>query len=348
MATFILVAGTAVVVGCLLLLTTIVTLKWTRMSRERARERRLAPLRPLVLRIAAGEDSEDDEAQQALAEVRGPARRDVDDLVVTMLGKVRGEPAERLVEVLRAHGLLDQAGRRAASRLASRRVRALHLIGQGRDWQWTDVAIAALEDRSARVRSQAVRTVGRVGDPRAARPLLHALRREGVHVGDAAEALAGMGFGTSDALLWALEEGHPRAQTVAAHLCGAGGVRAAAPLLVTLVESHPDPTVAATAATALGRVGRPQDVGALAAASLHYFPAQVRQAAIEALGELGMEQAVPVLVRHLADPHSQVAEAAARALIAVGPGGRQVAVEHEHLPSAGSALAMARLQGVRV
>ena len=116
---------------------------------------------------------------------------------------------------------------------------------------------------------------------------------------------------------------------MAAHLCGIGGVRAAAPVLVTLLESHDDPTVAAAAATALGKIGRPQDVGALAAATLHFFPFQVRHAAIEALGDLGVEAAVPVLTRHLSDPRSQIAEAAATSLIAIGPRGRRAVVEHE-------------------
>jgi HEAT repeat protein len=265
-----------------------------------------------------------------------------------VLGKVRGEPAHQLVDLLRRHGQLEDAVRRVRSPLTSRRVRALHLIGSCRDLGGLDAAIGALEDRSRRVRSQAVRTVGQIGDPRAARPLLHALRRDGVHLGDAAESLVGMGYGISDGLLWALEKGHPRARTVAAHLCGIGGVRAAAPLLVTQLESHRDPTVAAAAAVALGRVGRAQDVGALAAAALHFFPFQVRHAAIEALGELGVEAAVPVLTRHLDDPRSQVAEAAARSLIALGPRGRLAVVEHELLPAAGTALALARLKGVAV
>ena len=206
-----------------------------------------------------------------------------------LLGKVRGEPAEQLVDLLRAHGALRDAARRTGSLLPSRRVRGLHLIGCCRDLDGLDAAITALGDRSRRVRSQAVRTVGQVGDPRAARPLLHALRRDGVHLGDAAEALVGHGLRHLAGPAVGARGGPPRARTVAAHLCGIGGVRAAAPLLVTLLESHDDPTVAAAAATALGKVGRPQDAGALSAATLHFFPFEVRHAAIEALGELGVE-----------------------------------------------------------
>jgi hypothetical protein len=348
LAGLIALAGGATVLACVAMAVTVVTVKIERTLGERAAERRLGPLRPLVIRVATGEDTEEDEALRRLANVHGRARRDVDDLVVQVLGKVRGEPAERLVALLRSHGMLHEAARQTHSLLPSRRVRGLHLIGCCRDVDSLDVAVRALEDRSRRVRRQAVRTVGQIGDPRAARPLLHSLRREGVHLGDAAEALVGMGYGISDALLWALDHGHPRARTVAAHLCGIGGVRAAAPLLVTQLESHDDPTVAAAAATALGKIGRVQDVGALAAAALHFFPFQVRHAAIEALGELGVEAAVPVLTRHLTDHSSQIAEAAASSLIALGPSGRRAVVDHELLPAAGTALALARLKGVPV
>ena len=339
-------AVVATAVACLVMAVVVVAVKGERMLGRRARERRLAPLRPLVLAVAAGEDTEDGRALEQLVATSGRARRDLHALVVHLLGKVRGEPAEQLVELLRRHGVLERAARGCHSRLPGRRVRALHLLGRCRDAEHADLVIAALEDRSARVRSQAVRTVGQVGDPRAARPLLQALRLDGVHVGDAAEALVGLGFGVRDALLWALAEGSPRARTVAARLCGIGGVRAAAPLLVTVLETDDDPTVAAAAATALGTVGRPQDLGALAAASLHYFPLEVRRAALEAIGHLGVERAVPVLLRHLEDPHAQVAEAAAEALVAVGPSGHEALREYSLVPAAGTALALARLRGV--
>ena len=335
-------------VACLVMAVLVVAVKGGRQLGRLGRERRLAPLRRDVLVVATGEDTPDGAALARLAAVTGRARPDLRDLVVALLGKVRGEPAEQLVELLREQGALREAVRHTRSPLPSRRVRGLYLIGCCRDHEGLDAAVAALEDPSRRVRSQAVRTVGRVGDPSAAPALLRALRRDGIHLGDAVEALVGMGYGISGALLQALEEGDPRARTVAAHLCGIGGVRAAAPLLVTLLESHDDPTVAAAAAVALGKIGRPQDAGALSAATLHFFPFPVRHAAIAALGELGVEGAVPVLTRHLDDPSSQVAEAAAEALIALGPRGRRAVVEHQLLPAAGTALALARLKGVVV
>ncbi|QIM20290.1 HEAT repeat domain-containing protein [Phycicoccus sp. HDW14] len=345
---FVAVAGPGLAAASLLMACAIVALKLHRTLRTRAWEHRVAPLREAVLLVATGEDTEDGDTLSELAGVRGRTRRDLDELVVRLLGKVRGEAADQLVELLRSHGVLDRATRDARSWSPVRRERALHLIGRCRDWRGTDVAITALEDRSPRVRAQAARTVGRIGDPRAARPLLHALRLEGIHVGDAAEALVGLGHASGEALLWALAEGSPRARTVAAHLCGVGGVRMAAPLLVDLVERDPDLTAASAAVSALGKVGRAQDHGAIAAATVRFHPQQLRRAATEALGEHGLALAVPVLVRLLADPTSQVAEAAARSLLALGPAGRAALVEHAHLPAAGAELTHARLTGVAV
>ena len=345
---FVAVSGLALTTACLAMALAIVGTKLHRTARQRAAERRVAPLRGLVLLVATGEDTEDGEALGTLSTMTGRTRRDLDEVVVTMLGKVRGDAADRLVDLLRAHGALDRAEREATSWSPVRRERALHLIGRCRDWRGTDVAVGALEDRSARVRAQAARTVGRIGDPRAARPLLHALRLEGVHVGDAAEALLGMGHDVGEALLWALDEGSPRARTVAAHLCGLGGVRSAATALVRLVEVDDDVTVASAAVAALGRVGRPTDIAAIAGATVRYHPQQLRRAAAEALGDLGLAQAVPILVRLLADPMSQVSEAAARSLIAIGPVGRAALAEHAHLPAAGAVLTHARLTGVAV
>ncbi|HMM94695.1 HEAT repeat domain-containing protein [Phycicoccus sp.] len=376
---FVAVSGLAIATASLAMAVVIVALKVHRSLRARVWERRVEPYRRRVVLVAAGEDTEDGDTLAELAGLTRGTRSDVDELVLRLLGKVRGEPATELVELLRRHGALERSARELRSRSSLRRARALHLIGRCRDWTHADAAIEALEDRSPRVRAQAARTVGQIGDPRAARPLLEALRLEGVHAGDAAEALAGLGHGATDALLWALHEGSPRARTVAAHLAGTGGGPAAAPLPVHLPERkppptgpgpappagaggdrpaaplaadlagrNPDPAVAATAVTALGLVGRSSDIGAIAGATVRYHPPQLRRAAAEALGELGDPLGVAVLVRLLADRESQVSEAAARSLLALGPAGRAALALNAHLPTAGAALAQARLTGVAV
>ena len=325
----------------------VIGVKGERALRERAAERRLAPLRPVVIRVAAGEDTEEGEAVRRLAATTGRARDDLHDLVVQVLGKVRGEPADQLVGLLREHGLLEDAVRRVRSPLTSRRVRALHLLGCCRDGEGLDAAIEALEDRSRRVRCQAVRTVGRSATPGRPDRCCTPSGTRGCTWATPRRPCSAWATASPTPCSGPCRRGTPGPGSWPRTSVAAAG-SAAAPLLVTQLESHADPTVAAAAATALGRVGRAQDVGALAAASLHFFPFPVRHAAIETLGELGVEAAVPVLARHLDDPRSQIAEAAARSLIAVGPRGRSAVLEHELLPAAGTALALARLKGVLV
>ena len=153
LAGLIALAAVVTLAACVAMAAMVVGVKSRRGLHERSVRRRLAQLRPVVILVAAGEDTEDGAAQQRLVAVTGRTRRDLHDLVVQVIGKVRGEPADQLVELLREHGQLEDAVRRVRSPLTSRRVRALHLIGCCRDLAGLDAAIDALEDRSRRVRS---------------------------------------------------------------------------------------------------------------------------------------------------------------------------------------------------
>ncbi len=83
-------------VACVVMGVLVVAVKSERHLGQRSKERRLAPLRTDVLLVATGEDTEDGEALARLTAVTGRARRDLHGLVVQLLGKVRGEPAEQL------------------------------------------------------------------------------------------------------------------------------------------------------------------------------------------------------------------------------------------------------------
>ncbi len=346
---FVAVSGLAIATASLAMALAIVGLKVQRTLRTDAWERRVSPYRARVAPRRRGGGHRGRRDPRGARPAHRPDRAATSTTSSCASSARSGaNPPTSSSSCSAATACSGRSARDVHSWSPLRRERALHLIGRSRDWQLTDAAISALEDRSPRVRAQAARTVGRVGDPRGAQPLLHALRREGIHSGEAAEALVGMGAGATDALLWALAKGSPRARTVAAHIAGIGGIRAAAPYLVELVERDGDVTVAATAVTALGRVGRPRDVGAIAGATVRYHPQQLRRAAAEALGELGMDQGVPVLVRLLADRESQVSEAAARSLLTLGPTGVAALAVNAHLPTAGAALAHARLTGVAV
>ena len=64
-------------VACVVMAVTVVGVKVQRGLSERATERRLAPLRPLVIRVASGEDTEDGEALRGLGTATGRSRRDL-------------------------------------------------------------------------------------------------------------------------------------------------------------------------------------------------------------------------------------------------------------------------------
>ena len=105
LAGLITLAAVGTLVACLAMAVTVIGVKCERALRERAVERRLAPLRPVVILVAAGEDTEDGEALQRLVAVTGRSRRDLHDLVVQVIGKVRGRtgrPARRAAPRARA------------------------------------------------------------------------------------------------------------------------------------------------------------------------------------------------------------------------------------------------------
>lgn len=81
---------------------------------------------------------------------------------------------------------------------------------------------------------------------------------------------------------------------------------------------HRDTSVRRTAADALGTVGDPGAVEALAAAAVGDPEWTVRHSAVSAMRSVGDARAVPALVQALSDPMSSVAQAAAFALADMG------------------------------
>ena len=88
-----------VLLACVALVLLIVLTKVTRTLRERRTAELVAPHRPHLLAVASGED-DGGIHRDALIEVDGPARDAVDVVVVDLLGKVRGAPAEELASSL--------------------------------------------------------------------------------------------------------------------------------------------------------------------------------------------------------------------------------------------------------
>ena len=161
-------------------------------------------------------------------------------------GRAAGRPAAR------ARRCCASAARRTRSVLPSRRVRGLHLIGCCRRPRRAGLPRSphwATARRRVRMPGGAHRRPGRRparGTAAAARPAA----ATGCTSATRPRPWSAWATASRRPCCGRCAEGHPRARTVAAHLCGIGGVRAAAPLLVTLLESHDDPTVAAAAAAA--------------------------------------------------------------------------------------------------
>lgn len=341
-----LLAATLVFAACLALAVVLVLTKVGRETRRRRRAALVAPLRPHLIAVSAGED--EGPARSALVAAEGPSRRAVTGAIADLLGKVRGLPAEHLVEVLDRHGALESAMADLRHSSPVRRAQAAQLLGVSRVPDAVDALVHALQDKAGEVRSSAAYALGLIGDPRAAAPLLAAVGAPGAGLpaGLAADALLGMGVGISGALGDALSDPDPRTRTVAAHVCGIGSFTRALPCLRERLALDPDLTVRETCAQALGSIGRADDVEVLARHTEASQPLPLRRVCAEALGQLGEDAAVSTLAALLRDPDPRLAEIAATSLVRLGPCGRAALDAASDERPVQSALTVASLQGV--
>jgi HEAT repeat protein len=336
--------------SCAVLAVVVVAVKLTRAAAVCARQARVAPYRDAVLEIAAGGDEDD----SAGAVLRGIGDRDwlaVRDVVVGMLGAVRGDSAVPLVLLLEARGEFERARSALRSRQAIRRARGAHLLGLARQRSDTALLLPLLADRSAEVRLVATRSLGSIGDPAAATALFEALGPVHGHPGIpgavAAEALLSFGTGVVPAVLANLADGDATRRAVATLVAAEGALSAAAPRLRDVLAGDQVPEVRISAARALGAVGGPDDVAALAAFTESARPTELRRAAVQALGELGDPDATPVLSWLLSDPDVRLAQHSGDALVQLGPAGVRALLQAADGPAArvaAGALAIARLR----
>lgn len=334
-----------VLLACLALVLLIVLTKVSRTLRERRTAELVAPHRAHLLAVASGED-DDGSHRDALMEVDGPAREAVDDVVLELLGKVRGVPAEELASVLLVHGAVDRAPHDLRDRSTLRRARAAHILGLCHVSTALPLLVQALGDSAPEVRVAATRALGRLGEPNASAALLAAVGAERVvPAGPAADALEGMGVGIAGSLRDALSASSPTTRTVAAYLSGEGSFSRSLVGLRVALAGDDDHTVREAAAVALGRMGRGEDVAALLLQTTADRPRSLRRACASALGELGETSAVDGLGELLGDPDPRLAEIAATSLLQLGPAGRTVLDSAPTNPSVETALTLARLKG---
>ncbi|MFC5138149.1 HEAT repeat domain-containing protein [Actinomycetospora rhizophila] len=328
----VLVVAVIVLAGVLIVLVAaLLTGRWWQRRAAARRAARVAPVRPLLVQVAAAEP--DDPATQAVLDQLAalPARTwaAVEPLVVSLVGKLRGEARGALVSVLERRGARERARRGTHRARPGERARSAHLLGVLGGADALPRLVALLADRDPEVRAVAARALGHLADPSAAAPLVRALAAPDARLPhqEALSAVARTGIASHGALLRAADDLDPRVRARAVEALGLVGAVGAAPRLVTALVEDPVAEVRLRAARALGRLGSPVALEPLLAATAGSEPAPLRATAAQALGALGARTAVPVLARLVADPDHWVAHTAAAALLAAGPDGERVLLE---------------------
>ncbi len=277
-----------------------------------------APMRPVLMELAAGEPGEVSAAVDRLARADARTWAAVEPAVIGLLGKVRGESRDGVVTVLTARGVLARAAHDLHRRGSLRRVRAAEMLGRARDTAAIHPLIGLVTDRDREVRVVAARALGRIGAPRAVGPLLAALGRQDrtVPVTVVAQALLHVGTAGAPAVAVSLMSPCALERTTAADVLGRLAAASAYDRLVDVARHDDVPEVRAAALTALGRLGLPGAADVLVTATRATHPATVRTAAVRALAVLGVRGEEEVL-RALADDGDAVVSGEAVSALAI-------------------------------
>jgi hypothetical protein len=283
------------------------------------RRRRLeARYAPLVRRALA----EDEDAERALTACPHRHRLDIATLLIAPLTNDR-EPGRiastrRVVEAL---SLTRDAERMLKSRRWWRRAVALRALGLLQDRRYTAHAVAALDDPSADVRAAALDALADLCDPASLPAVVVRLLDTSLHRGRRAAAVAAFGPAAEPLVLdlAEIDAGHRVCYARALAICGTAAAR---PALCRWVSGG-SRDLRAAALAALAHTGLDPRAATVAVAALETPDPDIRAAAAAALaGWTGCPDATAPLARHL-DDHWPVAAAAARALHAMGPSGRE-------------------------
>ncbi|WP_435203166.1 HEAT repeat domain-containing protein [Janibacter sp. GS2] len=326
----------------LVLLATIVMARVVRRQRSRVLDRDLVPVRSDVLAIASGDD--DEEADGRLRRLRGRAAELVEPLLVGYLSKVRGAPAQRIVDILMAHGLVARARRGLTSWSGTRRARSAWVLGVMRIGDAASEVVPLLQDRDRGVSVTAARSLGMLRDDSSADALLAAVApgrrgRGELPVWVVVEALGGLGADAAEAIGRALQSEDASTRAVAAMTIGRGQHLSQRSRLLDVVAHEEDPTVLAAIARSLGEIGDPSVVPTLTGLTDRAHSRSVRLSAISALGEIGGPAATEVLTALLADGDTGVEELTAEALSGLGRPGVDVLQTAARAGLAGAAAA---------
>ena len=218
----------------------------------------------------------------------------VREAAVAALGNIGAHAVGPLIAALHDQ---DEYVRRAAA----------GALGQIGDPRAVKALISALDDESAAARQAAAEALGQIGDPDAVEPLIGALNDQNANVRKAAAAaLDGLAWspdrGATGAAYWVAKEQWKKCVKIAA----------IEPLIAVLHDDRVIEIRDAPATRTLVKIGA-RAVGPLIG-SLNDQNGNVRQAAAEALGQIGDPRAVEPLIGVLKDENEKVRRATAEAL----------------------------------
>jgi hypothetical protein len=279
-----------------------------------------ADVRPLLF-AALDRGGCDPQALDALTPIQ---RQALEAQARSLLPKLRGRDREMLGEILDRLGTIDAECHRSRSKRAATRARAGLFLGESGSPAAVRHLLELLDDPNPRVRLSAARGLGRLGHPSVLPALLASLEGpRAIPVDVVADAACDIRSCPVSLLRKGLESRSVPTRAAAVELLGRFQALDALDDVIELLQHDPSSEVRARAARALGRLGSPRAVDALLATVADGPPA-TRMQAIWALGEIGDDQAVPVLRILLLGPSLRLAEQSAIALAAMGEVGARV------------------------
>ncbi len=323
LVTYVTLALTLTVVG--MLVAAVVIRAWRRRADARRVEaERVA--RPVLMQALAEEG--EDSAPSAIEPYVGPY---LEALAAGLASKLRGADRAALVTLLERRGTLVRTRSRTRSVSPIRRLRAIEMLGGLGAVSAVDDLVARLDDPDGEVGRSAVRALGRAGSPDSVPALLALLDDDasGMPVHYITLALLRVGPAGAPQLESALLTHGPRGREAAANVLGWLSETASLAALRAAL-GDPEPTVRAAAVEALGRIGMPDAVEKMIELLDDAQPEHVREMTVIALGRLGEPQAVPALAGALGGSH-RMNRLAAEALNRLGHRGRDVLASNAHL-----------------
>ena len=243
---------------------------------------------------------------------------------LALLGKLRGEAHRALVSVFLRRGVARRALGNLHSRSRVRRAKAAQVLGDLELRRAVPELCRLLTDRHLEVRVVAVRALGRIGDPAAAWRLIAALdRSDQIPSLLATHTLVQLGPEAEVTLSAALDHPQARVRAVCLDALGLLGAAGSVHRIARVLTEDGTLDVRVAAAANLGKLGTRAGLEPLTAVLTPATrPTALRTAAAKALGDLGAPSAVPALAALLDDEQFWVAHEAAHALRRLGPAGQ--------------------------